>query len=136
MARTFRTGKIMLLTRENPAQINQIQSYDDAAFVVNGQRFTSSLIVRAEDPVEIWSLAEFAALRVEDVAHLAALKPALVLLGTGKRQRFPPVRLLEPLITAGIGFEIMDTGSACRTFNLLASEGRDVLAALVLEGEC
>ena len=124
----------MLLTRENPGQINQIQSYDDAAFVVNGQRFTSSLIVRAEDPAEIWPLAGFAALRVEDVAHLAALKPALVLLGTSRRQHFPPVRLLEPLISAGIGFEIMDTGSACRTFNLLAAEGRVVLAALLPAG--
>lgn len=125
----------MQLTQENPAQINQILSYDDNGFVVNGQRFAGALIVGSETPAEPWQVNGFAALGVEDIARLAGFRPALVLLGTGRRQHFPPARLLEPLISAGIGFEIMDTGSACRTFNLLAAEGRVVLAAMLPAGE-
>ena len=56
----------------------------------------------------------------------------MVLLGTGGRLRFPPSAVLAPLIAAQIGYEVMDTGAACRTFNLLAGEGRRVLAALLL----
>lgn len=124
----------MLLTQEITGQINQIQSYDDSGFVVNGQKFTSSLIISPEAPVQAWQIDRPEALDVEAIAQLAGWRPALVLIGTGKRQRFPPMSLLEPLINARIGFEIMDTGSACRTFNLLAAEGRSVLAAMLPAG--
>jgi uncharacterized protein len=55
------------------------------------------------------------------------------LLGTGRRQRFPPAALLRPLIEAGRSVEIMDTGAACRTYNILLAEGRAVAAALIVE---
>ncbi len=64
---------------------------------------------------------------------LAELKPEVVLLGTGTRLRFPHPRLTRALTDAGIGVEVMDTPAACRTFNILAAEGRKVLAAVILD---
>lgn len=61
------------------------------------------------------------------------LAPEVVIVGTGARQRFPAPQLLRPLIEAGIGFEVMDLAAACRTYNILASEGRAVAAALLLD---
>jgi len=60
------------------------------------------------------------------------MAPELVILGTGRRQRFPRTELIAPLVRAGIGWEVMDTGAACRTFNVLVAEGRRVAAALLL----
>jgi uncharacterized protein len=60
------------------------------------------------------------------------LCPELLILGTGRRQRFPRAELLAPLAEAGIGWEVMDTGAACRTYNILMSEGRNVAAALLM----
>ena len=62
-----------------------------------------------------------------------ALQPEVVLLGTGARLHFPPAEVLRPLIEAGIGYEIMDTSAACRTYDILMAEGRRVLAALVID---
>jgi hypothetical protein len=61
------------------------------------------------------------------------LKPELILIGTGSKQRFPKPELLKSLILAKIGFEIMDSQAACRTYNILVSEGRQVLLALIVE---
>jgi uncharacterized protein len=63
---------------------------------------------------------------------LPSYRPDLVLLGTGACLQFPPPRVLAPLVEAGIGHEVMDTAAACRTWNILLSEGRRVLAALVV----
>jgi len=67
-----------------------------------------------------------------DLAPLLERKPELVLLGTGERQVFPSGRVLAAFAGCGIGFEVMDNGAACRTFNLLLQEGRDVVLALIL----
>jgi len=64
---------------------------------------------------------------------LRDLKPEVVVVGTGTRQRFPSPQVLRPLIEANIGYEIMDLAAACRTFNILATEGRAVVAALVFD---
>jgi uncharacterized protein len=61
------------------------------------------------------------------------LKPELILIGTGNKQRFPKPELLKSLILAKIGFEIMDSQAACRTYNILVGEGRQVLLALIVE---
>jgi uncharacterized protein len=78
----------------------------------------------------VGSIEELAAPHIE---RLAALAPEIVLLGTGERHRFPPARVLAQIYAQGIGIEIMDTYAACRTFNILAGEGRRVLAALIVE---
>ena len=65
--------------------------------------------------------------------QLATLEAELVILGSGTRNRFPPPAWLAPLMARRLGLETMDTAAACRTYNILAGEGRNVVAALILE---
>lgn len=125
----------MKLYREVNAGVNLVTAYDRASVTINGEAYTDSLVVTPTALVPRWldGRRMMSELREADVARVRELNPSLVLLGTGSRQRFPAPVLLRPLIDAGIGVEIMDTGSACRTYNILASEGRLVAAALLIE---
>jgi uncharacterized protein len=111
-------------------QQHRFTAYGEGYVMVNGARHEASVIVLRER-IEPWPVAGFAALAEEHFAALAALKPEVVLLGTGARLRFPPPRLTAALARAGIGLEVMDLQAACRTFNILAAEERHVAAALL-----
>ncbi|CAN5291515.1 Mth938-like domain-containing protein [soil metagenome] len=80
-----------------------------------------------------WDCTRFEQLTVEHFTVLADLKPELVIFGSGKRLRFAPPALMRSLMSQRIGLETMDTLAACRTYNILASEGRHVIAALLIE---
>ena len=80
-----------------------------------------------------WPIQSFDSLEAFDFAKMVDLKPELILIGTGSRQRFPKPELLKALIEAKIGFEFMDSQAACRTYNILVGEGRQVLLALIVE---
>ena len=95
--------------------------------------YRQNLIVTPDAVATGWAPAGFAALTEADFAALLEHGPELVLLGTGRAQRFPHPRLLQALSGARIGVEAMDTRAACRTFNILVAEDRRVVAALVLE---
>jgi uncharacterized protein len=110
---------------------NAITAYGDGYVMVNGARHEKNLILLADRILE-WNIEGFEALGVADFERLAELDPEVVLLGTGARLRFPPVQLTRPLIEARRGLEVMDMQAACRTFNILVSEGRRVVAALLL----
>lgn len=112
-----------------------INAYGEAWIEVNGQRFTSSLLVSslAGASPEVWNVGPFTALGSSDFDVLTTMGAELVIFGSGKRLRFPPPYWLKSLIERGIGVETMDTPAACRTYNILASEGRKVVAALLIE---
>jgi uncharacterized protein len=100
---------------------------------VNGIRYESSLVVMPEKIVEGWAVETIEVLEQANIDVLASLGPELVLLGTGDVLRFPNQRqLLGRLTASGIGVEVMDTRAACRTYNILAEEGRNVAAALIV----
>jgi uncharacterized protein len=109
-----------------------IQSYGPGRVVVKGEIHRSNLLVMPDRVVPDWRPGCFADLDAEDFAQLAAYQPEIVLLGTGRRQRFPAPALYHTLARQGIGLEVMDTGAACRTYNILMAEDRRVLAALIL----
>ena len=94
--------------------------------------YHDNLIVTPERIVTSWAPGGFDQLSEADFSALAALEPEVALLGTGATLRFPHPRLTRALVDAGIGLEVMDTPAACRTFNILAAEGRKVAAALFL----
>ena len=98
---------------------------------VNARRYEHALLVTPDAPVEAWPPADFQALRAEHFEAIAAHAPEIVLLGTGAAQRFPHPRLSASLAARRIAVEAMDTGAACRTYNILMAEGRKVLAALL-----
>jgi uncharacterized protein len=123
----------MKLHLSDTSGVNMITGYGDGFVQVNGQRHESSVVVLPDSQPAAWEVSGFSALSTVHFQALAAQRPELVILGTGRRQRFPPPALYAALIQAGIGLEVMDTGAACRTYNILASEGRRVSAALIVE---
>lgn len=105
-----------------------------AGFVRLGEtEYRDNLIVTTDAIIAGWAPGGFAALSESDFASLVGLKPEVALLGTGRQLRFPHPRLTRALTDAGIGIDVMDTPAACRTFNILAAEGRKVAAAILIE---
>ena len=111
---------------------NTFTAYGHGYIAVNGVRYESSLIVLPDKLVPDWNVRNFESLTQRDMEELALLKPELVLIGTGENLRFPDPSLLAPLVAVRIGTEVMDTRAACRTYNILAEEGRHVAAALII----
>lgn len=122
----------MKIHLERGAGQNVIRAHQPGRIVVNQDAHTKSLIVTPERVIADWRPQRFDDLALEDFEAICALQPEVVLLGTGARLRFPAPALTRPLVAAQIGFEIMDTGAACRTYNVLMSEGRLVVAALLI----
>ena len=120
----------MKLLASAPTTQHRFTAYGEGYVQVNGQRRETSVLVTPERVLD-WAPAAFAELAEAHFEVLAALAPEVVLLGTGSRLRFPPPRLAAPLARAGIGLEVMDVQAACRTFNILAAEERQVAAALL-----
>jgi uncharacterized protein len=87
----------------------------------------------SDGAISEWPLKSFEELAATHFDQMVNLQPELILIGTGSRQRFPKPELLKTLISAKIGFEIMDSQAACRTYNILVGEGRRVLLALIVE---
>jgi uncharacterized protein len=111
---------------------NLFTGYGPGYVSVNGvRRNTHSLVSAAQ--IKDWDIADFEALSPRHFASLIADRPEIVVFGTGSTQRFPHPSLSQLLYSAGIGLEIMDTKAACRTYNILCSEGRKVLAAILIE---
>ena len=122
----------MRIQLETGGQANLIRTYATGQIIVNQDSYTRSLVVLPGQIIADWPPQTFEELAVAHVAALVPLRPELVILGTGRRQRFPRAELLAPLMEAGIGWEVMDTGAACRTYNILMGEGRNVAAALLM----
>jgi uncharacterized protein len=113
------------------AGTNAITRVDDAGVWVNGQLHAGALLVPWRGDVRAWDEATLDALAPSHFEAVLALRPELVIFGSGPRLRFVAPALYRVLIDAGIGLETMDTAAACRTYNVLAAEGRSVVAALL-----
>lgn len=98
---------------------------------VNQARYETGVVVTPQSVVE-WPVASFETLVAADFTFIGELKPEVVVLGTGASQRFPGAELARALAATGVGVEVMDTRAACRTYNILASEGRKVAAAVLI----
>ncbi len=98
---------------------------------VSGERFEHPIVVTPEQVLTDWQPQGFDALDETHFAYFLALKPEIVLLGTGGKQCFPRQRLYHALSVAGIGVEFMDSAAACRTYNILMAENRKVVAAIL-----
>ena len=93
--------------------------------------YTSSLIITSEK-LELWPINQVSDLATTDFSLLAGFDSEVIILGTGSGLTFPDQRLTRPLIELGIGLEVMDTPAACRTWNVLISDGRNAAAGLIL----
>ncbi|MGZ5048538.1 MAG: Mth938-like domain-containing protein [Usitatibacter sp.] len=122
----------MKIERDQAEGRNTFTGYGEGYVEVNRRRHTASLVVSGERLVTDWPAASLESLTADHLAAIAELKPEIVLLGSGDAFRFPEPQLLAPLRRAGIGVEVMDTPAACRTYNILQAEGRNVVAALIV----
>lgn len=110
-----------------------ITAYGPSWIAVNGKSYSHPLLVSAQGTVAPW-LGNHSLSDLPDLSE-TVLKTGceIVLLGCGRKQFFIPAHNLVSFINKGVGVESMDTAAACRTFNVLASEGRQVAAVLLLE---
>lgn len=99
---------------------------------IGGTDYRDNLVLTPEAVVPGFAASGFDALTEDEFAALLAHKPEVVLFGTGASIRFPHPSVTRALTDAGVGLEVMDTPAACRTYNILAAEGRAVVAALLL----
>lgn len=108
-----------------------ITAYDKDYVEINHKRITTNCLVAPNHAGE-WAVDNFQTLSVEHIDNVLALKPEIILLGTGIQHLLPSEPLLKILVNTRIGFEIMHTAAACRTYNILMGEGRNVVAGLFM----
>lgn len=123
----------MKLQSDPHSGANTITGYGDGYIEINKIPYSHAVLLSSDGEILEWAIKSFEDLSPADFIQMAALKPELIIIGTGKRQRFPKPELLKTLIEAKIGFEVMDSQAACRTYNILVGEGRQVLLALIVE---
>jgi uncharacterized protein len=121
----------MKFTLEPGAAVNAVTARGPGEVHVRERVFTASVILTAQQAVDDWPPRTADELTLADLEAVLALAPELVILGTGERQVFPDPALFAHLARRGVGFEVMDSGAACRTYNVLLSEGRNVALALI-----
>jgi len=109
-----------------------ITAYDDGSVSVNGKAFEQSLILASTEFSENWGVPGSEQLAAEHIEQVLAFNPELIIIGTGSKLVFPPLEIYAAIIKRGIGVDFMDTHAACRTYNILMSEGRSVVAGLIV----
>ena len=122
----------MKLNEEYSPGSNVIRGYQNKQININGKNYDHSLIVSNQAIIENWSINDITELNKERLQMLLQSQPEVIIIGTGKQLVFPQPQLYASLIGQGIGIEFMDTGAACRTYNVLVSEDRKVAAGLII----
>ena len=122
----------MQLTLENPDFRYTLRGADSRGARVNERQLDTSFILAPNQLVENWRPRAIADLTEQDLDAVLALSPSVVLLGSGGSLVFPPAAVMAACLTRGIGMEVMDNAAAARTFNVLATEGRRVVAAFLI----
>lgn len=123
----------MQLSLETPDFDYVLRGADGSSARVNDRQLTRSFIVAPRALVEDWPATSVRTLDLDALTPVLALEPEVILLGTGARQAFPPAATMAACLSCGVGLEAMTNAAAARTFNVLAGEGRRVVAAFVLE---
>jgi uncharacterized protein len=120
------------LTLENPDFRYSLRGVNAEGVLVNERRLAASFILSPMVLIDAWRPRSIAELVPEDMEPVLALNPSVVLLGSGATLRFPSAAVMAACLTRGIGIEVMDNAAAARTFNVLATEARKVVAAFLL----
>jgi uncharacterized protein len=115
------------------SDVQTISAYGPGWVGVGADKITYSVIISSRGERIAWAPRRFEDLDAAHFEQLARVQAEVVIFGSGTRIRFPQAAWLQPLMARRIGIETMDTPAACRTYNILAQEGRDVAVALLLE---
>jgi uncharacterized protein len=120
------------LNLERPRDYLFVRKADAHTVVVVDRPFTASIILARDKVIDDWGVRDIAAMTPANAEPILALQPAVVLLGTGARQQFPSQEVLAAFLQRHVGIEVMDNAAAARTWDILASEGRNVVAGFIL----
>jgi len=115
------------------SDVQTLTAHGPGWVAINNERVESSVVVGSRGERFEWDCSRFDQIGAEHFAQLASLGAELIIFGSGARIRFPQPAWLQPLMAQRTGVETMDTPAACRTYHILASEGRHVVAALLVE---
>lgn len=121
----------MEINLEIPRDHLFIRSISDAGIRVSENYYDSPFIISGQQIVADWGVDSFSDINEETLQLIFDMQPELVLIGCGKTQEFLPPVIQALFFQHNIGFEVMTTDAACRTFNVLVAEGRNVVAALL-----
>ena len=122
----------MYINRDLPSSANYVAAYTEDGITVGSQVMRTSFVMDAGNIQPDWPVENVACLTVKHLDQALAMQPEIILLGTGNQIVFPANEIGTAVLSRGIGFEIMDTPAACRTFNILMAEERRVVAALIV----
>ncbi|WP_386071121.1 Mth938-like domain-containing protein [Tahibacter sp. UC22_41] len=122
----------MQLSLNRPGEYLFVRKVDAAAITVVDRELRRSFVLAPDRAIEDWPVGAVGELDEATVAPILELTPAVVILGSGPRLVFPSQQVLAAFLKRGIGLEVMDNAAAARTFNVLVSEGRRVVAAFIL----
>jgi len=120
------------ITLRIPAALARQNAHNDDTPGASQQQVEHSLILTNDQLISDWPPENLAELKLDHIQFILTLEPELVILGTGAKHQFPAANILQPFYQANIGCEVMDTAAACRTFNILVTEGRHVAVALMM----
>jgi len=122
----------MELNLERPRDYLFVRRADARSVTIVDRPFTASIILARDKVIDDWDIRDVAAMTPAHAEPILALQPEIVLLGTGARQQFPSQEVLAAFLQRHVGVEVMDNAAAARTWDILASEGRNVVAAFIL----
>lgn len=124
----------MQLNLEHPDHEFVLRAADGVSARVNDRQLHASFVLSPNRLLDDWAVRDVKAMTTQDMEPVLALDPEVILLGSGAAQKFPPAAVMAACLSRGVGLETMTNAAAARTFNILAGEGRRVVAAFVLAG--
>lgn len=123
----------MQMSLDKAAGLNLISAYSNGQVKIQGITHKTSLLVLSTGTISDWPVPGISGLDSKALRSIVQYRPEIVILGTGNQQHFPDPKVFIPLMDAGIGYEVMDNAAACRTYNILLSEGRKAALGLLSE---
>lgn len=123
----------MKFTEEKNSQGNLIRSYELGQVQVGDTMYQNNIIISPDRLLSPWPLERIEYLGTEHIETLTEGRPDLLIIGTGREHRWPDMAIVYEITALGIGCEVMNSASACRTYNVVAAEGRKVTAAIIID---
>lgn len=121
----------MKFTEHRDSQINTVKRYQAGQVQVNQQVISTSCFITHDSIETDWPCKAINALNNALLDQLLALQPEVIILGTGETQEFPEPKWFAYCASKGVGLEVMTNNAACRTYNVLTTEERDIVLALI-----
>lgn len=123
----------MKFTEHRDSHVLTVKSYQDKEITINDQKLTQSFYLNQSSIFKTWPIHHISELTESLLSPLIELEPEVIILGSGKKQAFPSPSLVAMCAQNGIGLEVMNNASACKTYNVLTTEERSIILAIIIE---